>query len=265
VCRAAALALLLAAACRPEGGVKLVYAHGADASVVAQRRLKTLMIRSAHVVVEGETLAVYVPGGRRLEDVKAALSKRGALDMSLVVETGAMPSEAAGEGLSLEREPVRDGVSSYVYGRSRDAVMSAARQLWPNTRVLVSPEDVGFRSWVLDEKPLVTGANIADATDTLDQITTAPAIDLLLDDAGKAAFAKGTAAAVGRRLAIVVDDEVKTAPVIMTAISNGRARLTLGARAQLIDARALAAALKSGPLPQALVLESEAPYAPRGF
>jgi protein-export membrane protein SecD len=261
------VALLLAAAfscSKPEGGVKLVYAQGADAAPLVQKRLKALNLRSSHVVVEGETLAVYVPGGRRLDDVKESLRRRGALELTFVKDTGAMPSEEV-DGGTLEREPARDGVSTYVSGPTREAVEAAARGLWPQGRVLVEPEGAQWRSWLLEDQPVITGANIADAIDSIDTQTSQPVVDLTLDDAGKAAFGKATGDNVGRRLAIIVDDRVMSAPVVQSAIPGGHARITLGAHAQLIDSRTLASALKSGALPRPLVLQSEEQYPPRAW
>jgi preprotein translocase subunit SecD len=260
-----ALALIVFASCRPEGGVKLVYANGAGAKAAVEKRLRVLMVRSAHVEVEGAELSVYVPGGRRLDDVKEVLERRGQLELSFVVETGAMPSveEGLDGGVTLAREPVGDGVSAALEGPSRDAVASEAARLWPGQRVLVAPEKGGYRSWVLDPQPVITGADIADATDSLDPQMSTPVVDLVLTEAGKKAFAKATAEGVKRRLAIIVDGEVKSAPTVMEPISGGRARITLGAGAQLSEARTTAAALKGGVLPEGFVLKSEAPYAPR--
>jgi preprotein translocase subunit SecD len=263
VSRAVSLLVAAAFSCsRPEGGVKLVYGQGVDAAPIVQKRLKALNLRSTHVVVEGETLAVYVPSGRRLDDVREALSKRGALELSFIVETGAMPSEEI-DGGTLEREPVRDGVSTYVSGPTREAVEQAAQTLWPQGRVLVEPEDAHWRSWLLEPKPVITGANIADAVDSLDAQSSQPVVDVTLDEAGRAEFGKATGANVGRRLAIIVDERVMSAPIVMSAIPGGHARITLGAKAQLIESRTLAAALKSGMLPRPLVLQSEDQYAPR--
>jgi preprotein translocase subunit SecD len=259
--------LLLVAACKPEGGVKLVYANGAGAKAAAEKRLRALMVRSAHVEIEGADLAVYVPSGRRLDDVKEVLGRRGQLELSFVVETGAMPSadEALDGGVTLAREPVGDGVSAMLEGPTREAVAAEAARFWPGQRVLVAPEKSGFRSWVLDPQPVVTGADIADATDSLDPQMSTPVVDVVLTDAGKKAFANATAEGVKRRLAIIVDGEVKSAPTVMEPITGGRARITLGAGAQLSEARTTAAALKGGVLPEGFVLKSEAPYAPRAW
>jgi preprotein translocase subunit SecD len=66
-------------------------------------------------------------------------------------------------------------------------------------------------------------------------------------------------------VAIIIDGEVKAAPMVRGAIPTGRAHVSLGRGAQLSEARTLAAAIKGGVLPSDVVLESEGPYAPRSW
>lgn len=256
--------LLLAAACKPEGGVKLVYKDGAPAKQVVERRLKKLMIRTAHVETEGADLAVYLPGGRRLEDAKQSLATRALLDLSFVIEAQTLPHEEnpLPDGVTLGVDAFADGRSVFLEGASRQAVDAEAALRWPDTRRVVSPSERGFRSWLLDPKPVVTWEDIERASDSVDA-NSRPQVELALNEAGKKEFAKRTAEGVRRRMAIILDSEVLSAPMVMEPIPHGYARIALGKNGTLVQARTVATALMAGPLPMDLVLVSEAPYAPR--
>lgn len=103
---------------------------------------------------------------------------------------------------------------------------------------------------VLEVPALVTGEHVAEAEAVADPNSWGAQVMLTFDDEGARLFGLGTAANIQRRLAIVVDDEVLSAPVIQTAIPGGRAQLTMGnhedAQAELLEAQLLAAALGGG-------------------
>jgi preprotein translocase subunit SecD len=70
--------------------------------------------------------------------------------------------------------------------------------------------------------------------------------------AGADRFEEVTGANVQRRFAIILDDEIDSAPVIRTKIGGGRASITLGSgdpEQQLAQARQLELVLRSGALP----------------
>lgn len=83
-----------------------------------------------------------------------------------------------------------------------------------------------------------------------------PEVGLRFNPTGTIAFRTLTGANVGRRLAVVLDRVVKTAPNLQTQISNGEARITLGSARggdQLrAEATMIATALRAGSLPAAL-------------
>ena len=74
---------------------------------------------------------------------------------------------------------------------------------------------------------------------------------------GAAAFARLTARHVGQKLALVVDGEVRSAPEIRTAITEGRALIS--GMATRLEAHPLADILRIGALPFPLSLEHVAP------
>ncbi|MFA7614328.1 MAG: protein translocase subunit SecD, partial [Candidatus Caldatribacteriota bacterium] len=77
---------------------------------------------------------------------------------------------------------------------------------------------------------------------------------------GAKIFEQVTGANIGRRLAIVLDDNVYSAPVVQSKIAGGSAQITLGTgdyNTVMTEARDLALVLRAGALPVELVFEEQ--------
>jgi preprotein translocase subunit SecD len=104
-------------------------------------------------------------------------------------------------------------------------------------------------------------AHVESASVSIDEMSGSPRVDLVFTADGGQRFAELTRGLVQRRLAIVLDGRVLSAPVVMEEIDGGRAMVTMGgggsAGTQLAEARALAVALDVGePLACDWTLES---------
>lgn len=111
---------------------------------------------------------------------------------------------------------------------------------------------VRWRSYVIASVPELDGARIADAVGSYDPYSNRPIVLLDFDVEGARAFGALTARIAGDKLAIVVGDEVRSAPIINGEIRGGRASITMGGadpRQQELERDLLVAALRTGPLP----------------
>ncbi|HWA91914.1 MAG TPA: hypothetical protein VG889_17880 [Rhizomicrobium sp.] len=81
-------------------------------------------------------------------------------------------------------------------------------------------------SLALRGRVLLTGDHIRDARADFDQRSGQPVVSIRFDDAGTAAFARVTRANVGKRLAIVLNGRILTAPQIMEPITGGALQIT---------------------------------------
>lgn len=100
---------------------------------------------------------------------------------------------------------------------------------------------------VLYDKTLMTGEGITNAEVRIDHQYNAPYISLEFDGQGARLFERVTGEYVKRRLAIVLDGTVYSAPVIQERIGGGRATIT-GSFTDM-EARDLAIVLRAGALP----------------
>ncbi len=127
--------------------------------------------------------------------------------------------------------------------------------LWGATQELQGKK---FRKlyMVKSETPL-TGAYIIEANATIGQAQAAgqPIVQLRFDRTGAAIFSRITGENVGKRLAIVLDGVVQSAPRIQERIPTGNAQITgIGS---LREAQDLAAILRAGALPVPVKIEEE--------
>src|SRR5688572_6278086 len=77
----------------------------------------------------------------------------------------------------------------------------------------------------VSKTPLLDASAIRSASVTHDPISGAPVIEVAFSNMGAKKFADITAANIDKRLAILLEGKLQTAPVIRTRISGGRAQI----------------------------------------
>ncbi len=133
-------------------------------------------------------------------------------------------------------------------GTERDAILKAKTDLQTAIKTGKTPElsplvfeDPDFKHIGLDGKHLKNAQLVFDGT------TGKPQVSIEWDETGKAIFASTTANNIGKRIGIVLDNAMISAPTIQTAITDGKAVITgIGNQA---EAKALTSRLKTGALP----------------
>ena len=100
--------------------------------------------------------------------------------------------------------------------------------------------------YLLKKRVLLTGDTISDARVSYDQFQN-PFVSMTFDSRGARIFEQVTGKYIKKRMAIVLDDTVYSAPVIQDRIAGGRAQIT--GRFTLEEAKDLAIVLRAGALP----------------
>jgi preprotein translocase subunit SecD len=102
---------------------------------------------------------------------------------------------------------------------------------------------------LLKKQALLTGELLTDARVRLgtENLGTEPYVALEFDSEGARIFDKVSAASVGKRIAIVLDNTVYSAPVVRERITGGKASISGGFTTQ--EAQDLAIVLRAGALP----------------
>jgi preprotein translocase subunit SecD len=103
------------------------------------------------------------------------------------------------------------------------------------------------KPFLLKKRTLLTGAYLTDARVQIDSQFNEPYVSINFDKKGARIFERITEDNVQKRLAIVLDNSVYSAPVIQEKIAGGQARIT--GRFTTEEARDLAIVLRAGALP----------------
>lgn len=122
-------------------------------------------------------------------------------------------------------------------------------------------EESKMRTFTLFATVELTGDDLVDARVAMGSPENPrPSVSLDFSPAGTKIFADLTTRSVGKRLAIVLEDIVDSAPVIQTPITGGSAQITMGqgSRQEMIkNANQLALVLKAGALPAPVQFREE--------
>ncbi|NKX43496.1 protein translocase subunit SecD [Roseicyclus persicicus] len=142
-----------------------------------------------------------------------------------------------------------------VVGRTQDPEADVeARQL-----LLPSMDEDGV-FYILEQTPVVTGDDLVDSQPAFDQQTGQPSVTFRFNPAGARDFGDYTAANVGAPFAIVLDNEVISAPVIRQAITGGSGQITGNFTVE--TSTELAVLLRAGALPAEMVFLEERTIGP---
>jgi SecD/SecF fusion protein len=139
--------------------------------------------------------------------------------------------------------------------------MSAAQakaQGLPAATEIVPSADGGDE--LLYEDVALGGESLVDAQPGFDQQTSRSVVSFRFDTRGAVTFGDITAKNVGRRFAIVLDNQVITAPVIQTPITGGSGQISGNFTPQ--SANDLAVLLRAGALPASLDIVEERSVGP---
>jgi len=196
---------------------------------IIERRVNELGTVEPLIQREGtDRILVQVPGLQDPTRLKQLLGKTAKLDFRMV-DTGASPEQAV-QG----RTPPED-----------DLLYSASQ---PKTPYLV------------EKRVLVSGGDLTDAQPGFDQRTSEPIVSFRFNTAGARKFAQVTQENVGKPFAIVLDNEVISAPVIREPILGGSGQISGSFTVQ--SANDLAILLRAGALPAPLTIIEERTVGP---
>jgi preprotein translocase subunit SecD len=181
-----------------------------------------------------ENILIQLPGIQDPERAKEIIGKTALLEFKLV-DDNANVEEAIKNGPPPGRQ--------LLYGHVGKVESGAAKQ-----------------AFVLESRALMTGEYIQDAKVRPAQQLQGASVELILNNSGAKLFDQITAANVKRRLAIVLDNSVYSAPVIQERIGGGRA--SISGNFDIKEARDLAIVLRAGALPAPVEILEERTVGP---
>ena len=175
-----------------------------------------------------DRILVQVPGLQDPTRLKELIGKTAKLDFRMVDQT--VPADQALQG----RPP-------------------------PDSEVLMS-STTPKTPYVIKRQVLVSGGDLTDAQPGFDQRTGEPIVSFRFNTSGSRKFAQATTENVGQPFAIVLDNEVISAPVIREPIIGGSGQISGSFTVQA--ANDLAILLRAGALPAPLTVIEERTVGP---
>ena len=136
-------------------------------------------------------------------------------------------------------------------GPSEEAGASA---IPPGDELLPDGTEAG-RFLLLHKEAAVSSDDFREASAGIEPAQYEPCVNFELTAAGAAAFARLTRDGIGKRIAIVLDGKILSAPVIRSEIPGGRGMIT--GHFTVAEASRIALLLRSGALPAPLLLVEE--------
>jgi preprotein translocase subunit SecD len=158
------------------------------------------------------------------------------------------------------RAKTRDALEKFFTGLTGENAVPADHEIgYEETSVRTdsgeATQDRNWRTLYLKRRAVLTGEYLSNADQTWDQQTGRPEVSFEFDHQGAVLSERMTRDNMGRKMAIMLDDKITSAPVIEGVISS-RGRITLGSFGDPFqmqqEAKDLVAVLRSGALPAPL-------------
>jgi preprotein translocase subunit SecD len=212
-------------------------------------------------------IIIEVPGAQEssFERIKSIISRTAQLQFKIVddeaADLGALLSNPPpGIYLSADSQPYLEAFGKDARELLRDHV--ATLPVPDDHEIAIGRQEPdpdrggeGWRTYYMYRVADVTGEDLDDAAVGFDPQSGSPEVDFTMNTRGASRMADLTGASIGKRMAIVLDDRVESAPVIQGQI-GARGRITLGAyldrNTLLQEAKDLVVVLQAGALPAPL-------------
>ena len=196
---------------------------------IIRRRIDEVGTREPTIQRQGaDRILVQVPGVGSAQEVKDIIGTTAQLNFQPVVSIAGSADGVAGAGNEILPEATPEGIEPSVF-------------------------------YVLERTPVVTGEELVDAQPSFDQ-NGSPAVNFRFNVSGARKFGDYTLENIGQPFAIVLDEEVISAPTIQSHIAGGSGIIT--GNFSVEESTNLAVLLRAGALPAELEFLEERTIGP---
>jgi protein-export membrane protein SecD len=234
---------------------------------VIRNRIDEFGVTEPEIVSQGtDRIVVQLPGVKDIDRAKDLIGKTAKLEFKFVND------DIPGASLAEWMDKVKKAGVEYVKGmRFSDYVKKVNETLaadlpkgfeisFSKETNKITNEITRLDPYLVQNSTSLTGEELQEAFVRMDQEQNRPYVALEFKASGAKIFEEITGANIGKRLAIVLDGNVYSAPFVQTRIAGGSAQITLGAgdyNTVMQEARDLALVLRAGALPVELVFEEQ--------
>jgi SecD/SecF fusion protein len=214
---------------------------------IIRNRIDQFGVAEPVIIRQGEDeIVIQLPGIRDPDRAMELIGQTAQLQFKVVAEASGLNldeliSKAVDSGQWQEGEPIRK------LNRALESLLPADTSIYMEREVDKTTKQEFTRPILLENKILMTGDMIKNAQVRIGGTFNEPYVSLDMTSRGGKVFAKLTEKYTGRRMAIVLDDMVRSAPVIREKILGGSAQITGSFDHE--EASDLAIVLRVGALP----------------
>lgn len=239
---------------------------------VIRNRIDEFGVSEPSISAQGEDrILVQLPGLKDAARAKDLINRTARLDFRIVsdampiVEVQKLIEEAETAGnYSLGKEGL--GYTDYIRKLNEDLKAKIPANHVVNFEKAPNAEtlEAGKIPYLLTTDADLSGDQLEDAYVSFDEYGK-PIVIFRFDTDGRRSFAEITEKNVKRQMAVVLDEVVKSAPVIQGKIDTPTAQITLGGRdyqSSMAEGQLIATALRAGALPAALTQLEERTVGP---
>ncbi|MFN3607175.1 MAG: protein translocase subunit SecD, partial [Cypionkella sp.] len=166
--------------------------------------------------------------------------------------------QVPGIGSAAELKEIIGTTAKLTFNPVVSITRDAAAAPGPRNKLVPDLAEEGL-FYIIEETPVVGGEDLTDAQPAFDQ-NGQPAVNFRFNPSGGRAFGDYTAANIGRPFAIVLDDQVISAPTIQAHITGGSGIIT--GNFSLEESTQLAILLRAGALPAKMTFLEERTVGP---
>lgn len=142
----------------------------------------------------------------------------------------------------------------------QDLIPGDMEFLWGNRSDFIDQGERIYQLYAVKKEPELTGGVVSDARSNIDPTSNSPVVYMEMNSEGAAEWARITGANIHKRIAIVLDHVVYSAPVVRNKITGGNSQIE--GMANIQEAKLLEIVLKAGALPAPLKIIEERTVGP---
>lgn len=234
---------------------------------VIRNRIDEFGVTEPEIVSQGsDRVVVQLPGVKDIDRAKELIGKTAKLEFKFVND------EIPPMALSDWMEKVKTSGIEFKKGERFSNYVASVNEFLKNdvpkgyeiafakTTNRNTNEITNLEPYLIEAATSLTGEELQEASVRIDQEQNRPYVALDFKASGARIFEEITGKNIGKRLAIVLDGNVFSAPVIQGKIAGGSAQITLGTgdyTTVMAEARDLALVLRAGALPVELIFEEQ--------
>jgi preprotein translocase subunit SecD len=260
-------------------GTKLTYGLGRDflkeiettalskSIEVIRNRIDEFGVTEPEIVSQGlDRIVVQLPGVKDIDRAKDLIGKTAKLEFKFVndeISPAVMQdwlAKVKTSGLEYKKGERFSDYVAQINTQLKNDLPKGFEIAFSKTTNKTTNEITNLEPYLVETTTSLTGDELQEAIVRIDQEQNRPYVGLEFKPSGAKIFEQITGSNIGKRLAIVLDGNVYSAPVVQGRIAGGSAQITLGQgdyNSSMSEARDLALVLRAGALPVELVFEEQ--------